>query len=117
MADTGPPGEVGDERFKRLRALTTANWEMAFATAFATLVGGNFQSEFVRWLTSSDRVRAFVVAAPAILGLLQIPGSLWAERFSSYKRFVFWGALIWRVWWLPVIFLPLVPSGFPKVEV
>jgi HEAT repeat protein len=117
MADTGLPGEAGDERFKRLRALSIANWDMAFATAFATLVGGNFQSEFVRWLTSSDRVRAFMVAAPAILGLLQVPGSLWAERFPSYKRFVFWGALMWRVWWLPVIFLPLAPSGFPKLEV
>ncbi len=117
MADTGSPGEKSDEGFERLRALSTANWDMAFATAFATLVGGNFQSEFVRWLTSSDRVRAFMVAVPAILGLLQIPGSLWAERYPSYKRFVFFGALMWRAWWIPVIFLPLAPVWFPKLEV
>lgn len=117
MADTDSPRETSDERFERLRALSTANWDMAFATAFATLVGGNFQSEFIRWLTSSDRVRAFMVAAPAVLGLLQIPGSLWAERHHSYKRFVFWGAFMWRAWWIPVIFLPLAPLWFPRLEI
>lgn len=90
---------------------------MAFATAFGALVAGNFLAEFIRILTRDDRLRAWITAVSAILGLLQIPGSVLAERYESYKKYVAYGGFFWRFWWIPIVFLPLAPESFPRLEV
>ncbi len=104
-------------RLDNLRALRTANLDMAFATAFGALVAGNFLAEFTRELTTDDRIRGWIGALPAIIGILQIPGSVIGERYASFKRFVFLGGLLWRLWWVPVVFLPLAPASWPRLEI
>ncbi len=104
-----------DDRLTRLQALQTANWDLAFATAFAALVGGNFQAAFALELGADPFLYSFILALPALLGVLQIPGSQLGERFRSYKRFVGPGWLLWKLAFLPVVFLPLLPSSFPRL--
>lgn len=106
-----------ESRLDNLRALRTANIDMAFATAFGALVAGNFLAEFTRELTQDDRIRGWIGALPAIIGILQIPGSVIGERYSGYKRFVLIGGLLWRLWWVPVVFLPLAPPSWPRLEI
>jgi HEAT repeat protein/MFS family permease len=101
------------DRLSDLKALKTANVDMAFATAFATLVGGNFQQAFALSLGATPRMLALLAALPAVLGVMQVPGSMLGERVRSYKGFVAWGGLIWRLSWLPIVFAPLV---FPHLS-
>lgn len=86
---------------------------MAFATAFATLVGGNFQQAFALNLGATPRMLALLAALPAVLGVMQVPGSMLGERFASYKKFVAWGGLFWRLAWVPIVFAPLL---FPQLS-
>jgi HEAT repeat protein/predicted MFS family arabinose efflux permease len=104
-----------DDRLTRLQALNTANWDLAFATAFATLVGGNFQAAFALALGADPFLYSFILSLPALLGVLQIPGSQLGERFRSYKRFVGPGWLVWKLAFVPVVFLPLLPQSFPRL--
>lgn len=104
-------------RLDNLRALRIANLDMAFATAFGALVAGNFLAEFTRYLTADDRIRGWIGALPALIGILQIPGGVIGERYASYKRFVALGGLLWRLWWVPVIFLPIAPESWPRLEI
>lgn len=106
-----------EDRLANLRALTTANWDLAFATAFAALVGGNFQAAFALALGAGPFLYSFILALPALIGILQIPGSQLGERSRSYKRFVAPGWLTWKLAWLPAIALPLLPESFPRLEV
>lgn len=106
-----------EDRLANLRALTTANWDLAFATAFAALVGGNFQAAFALALGAGPFLYSFILALPALIGILQIPGSQLGERSRSYKRFVAPGWLAWKLAWLPAIALPLLPKSFPRLEV
>lgn len=100
-----------------MRALRIANLDMAFATAFAALVGGNFQMAFAILLGADDFILALVSALPAMVGLLMIPGSVLGERFVSYKKFVAVGGFLWRFWWVPVVALPLMPESWPRLEI
>ena len=86
---------------------------MVFATAFATLVGGNFQQAFALSIGATPRMLALLTALPVVLGVMQVPGSVLGERFSSYKRFVSWGGLFWRLAWVPIVFAPIF---FPKLS-
>lgn len=90
--------------------------DMVFATMFAALVAGNFFAEFVIRLTPDSRLRAFVFALSALLGVLQIPGSVWGQRYRGYKKFVGVGGFFWRFWWLPIAFLPILPESWPRLE-
>lgn len=100
-----------------LYALRIANWDLAFATAFGALVAGNFLAEFIRTLTTDDRMRGWISALPAVLGALQILGSVYAQRFGSYKKFCAIGGFFWRFWWIPIAILPLLPASFPKIHI
>ena len=106
-----------EDRLTNLRALTTANWDLAFVTAFAALVGGNFQAAFALALGAGPFLYSLILALPALIGVLQIPGSQLGERSRSYKRFVAPGWLTWKLAWLPAIALPLLPGSFPRLEV
>src|SRR5688572_15808488 len=86
---------------------------MMLATAFATLVGGNFQQAFALEMGATPRMLALLAALPAVLGVMQVPGSMLGERFASYKHFVAWGGLFWRLAWLPIVFAPIF---FPQLS-
>jgi len=105
------------DRLDSLRALRTANLDLAFATMFAALVAGNFQQAFALELNATPRMLAFIAAVPAILGVLQIPGSVLGERFRSYKWFVAFGGFCWRFAWVPVVLLPILPATLPRLEI
>ena len=95
-------------RLDNLRALKMANVDVAFATAFGTLVGGAFLVGYVKELGGSDIWIGWLAAIPSLLGILQIPGAIWGRGFDSYKRFVLPGGLLWRLLYVPLIFLPLL---------
>ncbi len=105
------------DRLENLRALRIANFDLAFATMFGALVAGNFYSEFIIRLTPDSRLRAFIFALSALLGVLQIPGSILGQRFPRYKKYVGVGGFFWRFWWIPIAFLPLMPAHWPRLEI
>jgi len=96
-------------RLETLQNLRTANIDAAFATAFASLVTGAFIAGFITSLGGSDYWIQLVSAIPALLGLLQIPGGIWGRRVASFKKFVFPGGLLWRLFYLPLVALPFLP--------
>src|SRR5687768_8460724 len=99
---------VPPNRLDNLRALKLANVDVAFASAFGTLVGGAFLVGYVKHLGGSDIWIGWLAAVPSLLGILQIPGAIWGRGFDSYKRFVLPGGLLWRLLYVPLIFLPLL---------
>lgn len=96
-------------RIETLKNLRTANIDAAFATAFASLVTGAFIAGFITSIGGNDYWIQLVSAVPALLGLLQIPGGIWGRRVASFKRFVFPGGLLWRLFYVPLVFLPFAP--------
>ncbi len=91
-----------------LQTLRVANLDVAFSTAFITLVTGAFLVGFVKLLGGGDLWIGFLTSVPAALGISQIPGAIIAKRVPSYKRFVAPGGVVWRLMYLPVAFLPLL---------
>ncbi len=96
-------------RLENLRSLRYANADGALATAFGTLVSGAFLVGFVQRLGGSDLWIGLLTAIPNLVGILQIPGAIWGRSFSSYKRYIFPGGLIWRLMYAPLIVLPFLP--------
>ncbi len=98
-------------RLETLQNLRIANFDGAFATAFASLVTGAFIAGYITTLGGNDYWIQLVSAIPALLGLLQIPGAIWGRRCASYKRFVLPGGLLWRLIYVPLAFLPFLPMS------
>ncbi|QYK56573.1 MAG: MFS transporter [Fimbriimonadaceae bacterium] len=96
-------------RLENLRNLQVANIDVAFSTAFGTLVGGAFLIGFVRFLGGNDFWVQLTVALPSFMGLAQIPGAAWGRGFPYYQRFITPGGWIWRLLYAPLILLPLLP--------
>lgn len=96
-------------RLDTLRTLQVSNLDVAFATAFGTLVSGTFLIGFVQSLGGSDFWIQIVVALPSFMGLFQIPGAIWGRRYPFYKRFIQPAGWIWRLLYLPLIVLPFLP--------
>ncbi|HSI71881.1 MAG TPA: MFS transporter, partial [Fimbriimonas sp.] len=97
-------------RLEILQSLRVANVDVAFATAFATLVTGAYLVGFIQHLGGKDLWIGLVTAIPSLAGLLQIPGAIWGRSFASYKAFILPGAFLSRFFYLPLfllIFLPL----------
>lgn len=99
----------GISRLETISSLRTANADGAFATAFTTLVAGAFLVGFVQSLGGADMWIGVLSAIPSLAGFMQIPGAIWGRGFSSYKRFVFPGGLLWRLFYVPLIVLPILP--------
>lgn len=91
-----------------LQTLRVANLDVAFSTAFVTLVTGAFLVGFVKLLGGGDLWIGVLTSIPAFLGISQIPGAIIARRFPSYKRFVAPGGGLWRLLYIPVVFLPIL---------
>jgi MFS family permease len=100
---------VAVNRLENLRTLRYANADGAFATAFGTLMSGAFLVGFIQHLGGSDLWIGLLTAIPNLVGILQIPGAIWGRGFSSYKRFILPGGLIWRLMYAPLIVLPFLP--------
>ena len=94
-------------RLQNLNSLRVSNVDVAFATAFGTLVSGAFLVGYMKTLGASDIWVNLLSALPSLVGILQIPGGIWGRSFSSYKRFVAPGGVTWRLFYVPLIFLPL----------
>jgi HEAT repeat protein len=99
---------AGTSRIDRLRSLQVAMLDVAFATAFGTLVGGSFLVGYVKHLDGSDTWVSLTATIPALMGLLQIPGALWGRRYPYFKRFITPGGWAWRLLHIILVFLPLV---------
>jgi len=92
-----------------LRTLRAGITDVAFATAFATLVSGTFLIGFVQYLGGGDLWVGLVSGLPAVAGLLQIVGGAWGRSYAGYRAFVLPGGTAWRALHLPLIALPLLP--------
>jgi MFS family permease len=106
-------------RIEILRNLRYANLDVAFATAFGTLVSGSFMVGLVHHFGGGDYWIGLLAAIPALAGLMQIPGAIYGRGFPNYKRFVFPGGLAWRLLYLPLIVLPflVLPTGVALVVI
>jgi len=104
-------------RLDNLRTLQSANVDVAFSTAFGTLVSGTFLVGFIQLLGGSDFWIGLLTAVPAFIGILQIPGAVWGRRYASFRSFIAPGGWIWRLLYLPLIILPLIdwPSNLRLV--
>ncbi len=100
---------MSESRIDHLKTLRVANYDVAFATAFGTLVAGPFLVGFVQSLNGSALELNILSAVPSLLGILQLPGAIWGRGFKSYKKFVMPSAITWRAFYIPFAFLPLLP--------
>ncbi len=96
-------------RLQTLGNLKTANYDMAFASVFGTLVTGAFLVGLIKYLGGSDLWIGVLSAIPSVFGILQIPGAIWGRSYRSYKRFIFLGGLGWRLFYVPFIAIPFLP--------
>lgn len=97
-----------ENRLDNLRNLQVANWDVAFATAFATLVTGNFLVGYIVFFGGGDYWIGLAAAVPSFIGLIQVPGAIWGRSFPFYKKFIAPGGWIWRLLYLPLVVLPFV---------
>jgi HEAT repeat protein/Na+/melibiose symporter-like transporter len=98
-----------------LKNLQISNVDIAFASAFGSLIGGSILIGFIQHLGGKDLWISLAAAIPALAGLVQIPGAIWGRSFTSYKRFLNWGAIGWRFFYLPFLILPIIPWA-PEVR-
>lgn len=96
-------------RLESLNSLRNATADVAFATAFGTLISGSYIVGFIQHLGGSDVWIGLVTAIPALAGLLQIPGAAFGKSHESFKKFVQWGGGLWRLFHVPLIILALLP--------
>jgi HEAT repeat protein len=97
-----------ENRLDALRNLQVANWDVAFATAFATLVTGNFLIGYIDFFGGGDYWVGLLTAVPSFIGLVQVPGAIWGRSFPFYKRFIAPGGWVWRLLYIPLVALPFV---------
>ena len=97
-----------ENRLDNLRNLQVANWDVAFATAFATLVTGNFLIGYIKFFGGGDYWIGLVTAVPSFVGLVQVPGAIWGRSFPYYKKFIAPGGWVWRLLYIPVAALPFL---------
>ena len=98
-----------ENRLDNLRNLQVANWDVAFATAFATLVAGNFLIGLVQHFGGGDLWIGLSTAVPSFVGIVQVPGAIWGRSYPFYRRFIAPGGWAWRLLYLPLVFLPFAP--------
>lgn len=95
-------------RIEIVRALRWANWDAAFFTVYLALTGGAFQTGFARWLGATDLWLGVMTALPALTGVLQVVAAYWGEQAPSRRAFVLRFALLARLPWLIIAFLPFI---------
>lgn len=91
--------------------MRAATGDVAFATAFGALTTGAFIAGFAKTLGASNALTNLLGALPSLMGILQIPGAIVGKGAVSYRRFVRPGGLSWRVLYIALVFLPLLPMA------
>ncbi len=104
---------ASQSRLETLDTLRTANWDVAFSTAFGTLFGGALMVGFVRHLHGGDIWIGLLGSIPALMGLMQIPGTAIGRGVASFKQYVRKGGLLWRLLYFPIVVLPFLPLPNP----
>jgi HEAT repeat protein/sugar phosphate permease len=93
-------------RLDILRGLRLSTWEGVWATVWMVLTTGAFQTGFALHLGATPFVLGLLAALPAIMGLLQLPASLYVEKRGERRTFVATAALIGRLCWFPLLLIP-----------
>lgn len=101
---TSTPSRLDD-----LRTLRVVIIDVAFATAFITLIGGSFFVGLVKLWGGDDRWVGLVSAVPSFLGVMQFGGAIWGRSYPGFKRYVARLGALWRVFLILIIALPLLP--------
>ena len=105
MEEDNPPPL---SRLEVLRGLRVSTGEGVWATAWATLTGGVFQIGFALQLGATPLVLGLLAGLPAIVGLLQLPASLFGERLPQRRPFIALSAILGRLLWVPIALLMFV---------
>lgn len=92
-----------------LRTLKWANLDLGFVNVFVTAVGGAFLVGCVKYLGGNDFWLGLMAAIPMFAGILQVPGAVWGKASASFKPFIAVGGWTWRLLYIPVTLLPLLP--------
>ncbi len=95
-------------RLDVLRGLRISTWEGVWATAWTVLTGGAFQIGFALQLGATPFVLGLLAGLPAIVGLLQLPASIYSEKLPSRRRFIAVSSGTGRALWLLIACLPFV---------
>ena len=107
-----PPSDNPDDaplsRLDVLRGLRVSTWEGVWATAWAILTGGAFQIGFALYLGATPLVLGLLAGLPAIVGLLQLPASLYGDKLPKRRPFVAASSALGRLLWIVIAFLPFV---------
>lgn len=103
-----PDASASSNRLRNLLALRTANVDGAFSSAFVALVTGSFLVGLIGLYRGPDWYLGLISSLPSFLGLLQIPGAIWGRSMRSYKFFVLPGGVVWRILYVPLVFLPFL---------
>ena len=74
-------------RLVNLRNLQRANWDVAFAMAFTSLVTGSFLIGYIKHLNGSDVWIGVLTGLPSFMGIAQVPGAIWGRSKPFYKKF------------------------------
>jgi hypothetical protein len=79
-------------------------------------MSGAFLVGYMKTLGANDLWINLLAALPSLVGVLQIPGGILGRGVRSYKKFVAPGGAGWRIFYIPIVFLPyLVWSGNTKL--
>ena len=95
-------------RLDILKGLNISTWEGVWATVWMVLTTGAFQTGFALHLGAKPFTLGLLAALPAIMGLLQLPASLYVEKRGERRNFVAVSALIGRLSWFPLLLVPFV---------
>ena len=100
---------VVQSRLEVLRTLKWANLDLGFVNVFVTAVGGVFMVGCVKLLGGNDFWLGLMAAIPMLAGILQIPGAVWGKSSPSFKPFIAVGGWTWRLLYVPISLLPIIP--------
>jgi HEAT repeat protein len=89
-------------------------WDAALWSAFLVFTTGAFLVGFARLLGVNDFWLGVMMALPALVGILQIVGSVWGDAFESRRQYCIPLALAIRFSWVGIALLPLLPAVFPR---
>ncbi|MCW5934698.1 MAG: MFS transporter [Fimbriimonadia bacterium] len=104
-------------RLEIMRGLKWADRDAIFVTVYLALTGGAFQTGFARHLGANDLWLGIMAAVPAIAGGLQILAAYAGEQTNNRKKLVIQSALLSRLPWLLIAFLPLLSPNMPRLPV
>ncbi len=89
--------------------LRNSIFEGVFANVFATLTGGVFLTGFALYMGMDEFMIGLLASMPFIVAAIQLPTSFLMEKTGRRKGFWYWGALLTRVTWIPVLIVAVLP--------